>query len=98
MFDKTLMLSFIWLNAHHTVKKILVKDKKKKKKRMLALKLKLLIPAHVHCGLPAHVNYDYVVKISRILSGLPRTGIIMSFAHFWSVEKKFSKRVSLTEN
>ena len=30
MFDKTLMLSFIWLNAHHTVKNILGKKKKKK--------------------------------------------------------------------
>lgn len=59
---------------------------------MLALKLKLLLPAHIHCGLPAHVDYDYVVKTFRTLSGLPKTGMVMSFAHFWSVEKKFSKR------
>ena len=82
------MLSFIWWNAHHTVENILGKEKKK---RMLALKLKLLLPAHIHCGLPAHVDYDYVMKISRTLSGLPKTGIIMSFAHFWSVERNLAK-------
>lgn len=59
---------------------------------MLALKLKLLLPAHVHCGLPAYVDYDYVVKMSRTLSGLSSIGIIMSFAHLWSAEKKFSKQ------